>query len=586
MSRNPKKKSPIQNKGVYRIISEFLNTLDRESKTSGKNFLFEKNIALIYNIYSSKVFLFLKIKNQLILHQIIKQKNQTIRMVYISIRKNLILIISKKNKISLFHSNNSYKKKNSKSIKIFKFYKRLSFSIKNYKNGKIISADFDLGEDFFALSFQNGVVEILNLNAEIKMSFKLKNPLINISFQSEGFLKGKIFGFNNFFFLTEINLFSKKIKCFKNIKKIFNKKKYDIWLKNDETMVCCVCHHKKILNLKKKNYFAGKYFIVTDTKTLYIQKSFFFLINIFSQKKIYCTVYNSLMALRLESIVKNAETLINLKEKTNFWLRILYFSNKFQMFKPLSEKHKIFVDCRLHFSRLNSIYDVKFIGRKNFIALTFESNSIIIKTKKNFLYKTTFIQGNSIFLSIETKGAILVAINNCGKIFIWNFKNLRIICCFFAFLNIPGVFSFVKLKKSKGILLAGGKNGKIKNWEILFKKNEKLHIRFLKTLYSEKNKINSLTISLNGRIMALATSNKDLVLCNLPKIFPFAILKKFKRCFWCLNFSPKNRLLAAGSGNGEILLFEPFTGKCLDHLEGHYFPVLCCKFSQNGFFFF
>jgi WD40 repeat protein len=581
MVKNPNHQPSFQYKTTFRLYSEFIQKIDYKNKLIEQNLNFLENGFIVGFIFSNKLFIFLKIRGNFFLHQIIKEKKDFIIDFTISHKENKILLVTKSNKIFLFIKKNSFKNNNCYENKFFEYFKSSIFISNAFKNGNIVALNFDLSENFFLIAYLKGIIEIFNSNGKVRLVFHLNYSPKIIYFHAKNLSHGKIYGKNIQDFFFEINLFLKKIKYFGKIENFFFIKKFYFIIKKNSINFFCFCFEK--INLKFEFKLGNKNFcLLNENKILWGEDKNFFLFQFFSGKVIKTSIYNDFDYCELKDKNLFYKFGFYFSNQINFLIRFFNDEKTLEILKPLSEKHKFFIKCDFNVNYLGEIFEVKFLGKKNLFAIVSKSNSITIMTRKNFFFKNKFNSKKGFFIAIQVKGSLLIGMNNFSHFFFWDISFLRLYFCFFGFRKISGIFSFLKLTYNKGLLIAAGKNGLIKYWKISFLKNLQLNIEFLSSIDQTKNEINSLSISKNGKFIAIATLNKEVLFWKFGKKFPYLILGKFSRCIWSMDFSPYDYSIIIGSGNGIIFFFDIIKGKCLNKLQGHFSPILCCKFGRDG----
>jgi WD40 repeat protein len=576
MPKNPENKCSYQYKTTFRLFSEFISYFEIKINNKQQNIDFLKNGIISGVIFSNKLFIFFKIRKYLILHQIIKKKRENISTFIFSPQKNKILIATKNNKILLFGKKYTWKKKFHNKDKFL----QLLTIVPDVKNGNITNLEFNLSENIFLIIYQTRIIELFDLKGKIQLIFNLKYLPKDIYFHSNNLTCEKIYGNNDHNFFFEIDLFKKKIKYYKKLENFYFYKKFHLFKNNNIVNFSCFCFQN--INIKNKFQLLDKNFcFLNENKILNYEKRNFYLFNIFSNIILKTLIYICLSGFKLKNSILLSKIEPNISNPINFWLKFCQGDQSLEFLKPLSEKHNIFIRSDYHLNHLQEIYEIKFFGKKNFFVVISKSNAISIITRKNFLLKTKFESKNGFFISIRIKGSFLIGMNNFSQFFFWDISLLKLYFCFFAFKNISSVFSFVKINKIKGIISAAGKNGIIKNWKIKFEKNLKLNVEFLDSKNKNKKQINFLILSPKGKFLAGASLKKEILFWRFSQKLPYLVLGKFERCIWSLDFSSLNHSIIAGSGNGIIFLFDIIKGKCLYKLQGHFSPVLCCKFSSD-----
>ncbi|ABW97911.1 tbl3 (nucleomorph) [Hemiselmis andersenii] len=579
MPKNPQIGSSSQHKSTFRVFAEFLTVSDNRNIVNCKKISKFENSLFFGSIFMNKLFIFIKIKTEIILFQILKIKEELITKFSFSEKKNKILFCTSKNNLHLF-SNTGKRAFNNPKKKLKKFFKSWSIFNTKKKNERIISIGFDFSEKFVLISYKNEKIHILNLKGEEQKTIKW-NTFFELK---KAFLKdltfGKLYGILNSNHFVYYDLFKKKFR------KIFQFKifeKFTIVKKKNQIEIFCLCHKIKIQKIFLES-FVETFFFISDIKYFIFKKEIIFLCEINNFKKKICEFYPASKIFKTETKLTNPK--IKKKNSSNFifLFMIKKEGGNFEFFKPLSEKVNIFVNFNVFSSKLNKILDVKFFGGGNFFIIASNSNSIEIKTRKNFIHKGFFHYKKTLIGEIKTKGKILIALNNKGQIIVWDIILQDPIFCFLPFQSKLGVFSFLKLDKSNGFLITGEKNGIIKKWQIQFQVPIKTNL--LLSNFSNKIRINSIAISANGKIIAISLINKKVFLWKCTQDSYFFYFGVFNRCVWALDFSPIDKTIVSGGGDGSVNVYCISTGHLLKKTEGHFYPVICCKFGFDGLLIF
>ncbi|CAF0778878.1 unnamed protein product [Brachionus calyciflorus] len=129
-------------------------------------------------------------------------------------------------------------------------------------------------------------------------------------------------------------------------------------------------------------------------------------------------------------------------------------------------------------------------------------------------------------------------------------------------------------------LVSGSIDTTIKFWRI--KKNENFKMDAEVTLKAHEKDINSVHVSPNDKLVASGSSDKTVKIWDSATGATLGVLRGHKRGVWCVQFSPVDQLLASSSADSTIKLWSLGDFSCVKTFEGHNTSVLKVYFLNHG----
>jgi WD40 repeat protein len=575
MPKNPSPDFSSQFKSTFRLDKEFCTFSDKRSLIITTPIDTLKNCYFLGSIFFNRVFLFIKIKNHLILFQLFKFKNEIISDLCVSEKSNNLVYFTEKNNVFLYSNKRTNQRK-----KLDRFKKILY--LKNYNRilGKIFTIKFDKSEKYLVLIFATGKIEIINFLGQLKKSMKYSNPFYPSYIIFENMSSCKIYGKEKNEIFCNLNSSKKNILNVNKDLSLIYLENFLLFQNSKILKIKCICHKKKVKNLGE-NLPTKKIIFLNDNTFLNYNKGKISLHEIGIKADRLSEFYSPFHDIFPRKSEFYFESPKKLTSNCVFSFILFLEKDNLNFIKPLNEKYSRFIEIDSFNSRFDGIFEIKFFGRKNFFILSSKNNSIQILAKKDFKIKRNLFKNFS-FLSFKVLGIILISLNQNGYIHFWNLNTNLILLSFPITKGVECVFTFLKVNNFRGRLFGGNKFGKIRAWNIFLDKKSIFKPFSFFPQNKNNSKIHCMSVSKNNRIIGISCGNKKVLLWKNNEDKYFMSLNNLKSLTWSIDFSPVNKSLVCGMGNGYILNFSIDNGNVITHFQSHGFPVICCKFTSDG----
>ncbi|WP_026732990.1 serine/threonine-protein kinase [Fischerella sp. PCC 9605] len=185
-------------------------------------------------------------------------------------------------------------------------------------------------------------------------------------------------------------------------------------------------------------------------------------------------------------------------------------------------------------------------------------------------------------VAFSPDGKTLATASDDKTIKLWNLNTFEEICTLFGHSN---AVKSVVFSPDVGILASGSWDKTIKLWDVETGKE-------ICTLTGHQLQVSAVAFSSQGKLLASASFDRTIRLWDLSPLHT-EVGRKFKNCpcysllghAWAVltvAFSPDGNILATGSDDNTIKLWQVNTGQIISTLLGHSWSVLAVAFSPNG----
>jgi WD40 repeat protein len=249
-----------------------------------------------------------------------------------------------------------------------------------------------------------------------------------------------------------------------------------------------------------------------------------------------------------------------------FYLSILVFflSQQFTLAKILQSKY--------NYSQ--EVYSIQFSPNGQFIAFGNRDRTVQLSDSngKNVI----ILKGHDdavLSVRFNTDGSLLASSDSQGVIIVWNVKTAKKIN---SFRGSPNRIHDIFFHPSEQYLAGISDDNKVYMWDPITGKP-------LETLVGEKDAVYlSLSMSSNGKLLATGTMDGKIHLWDITKNKLLACLKGHSKSVHSLAFSPDSKTFASAGGDKHVILWDSATQKNLAILHGHHDQVTTVAFHPNG----
>jgi U3 small nucleolar RNA-associated protein 13 len=136
------------------------------------------------------------------------------------------------------------------------------------------------------------------------------------------------------------------------------------------------------------------------------------------------------------------------------------------------------------------------------------------------------------------------------------------------------------------IFVSGGGDKVLKRWRLLSEfdsyPGDPIELSPTHSVRAHDKDINTIAISPNDALIATGSHDTRIRLWNSQDLSAIITLAGHRKSVWCVRFSPVDKCLASSSGDRTLKLWSLVDYTCLRTLQGHTASVLCLQFVRHG----
>ena len=150
--------------------------------------------------------------------------------------------------------------------------------------------------------------------------------------------------------------------------------------------------------------------------------------------------------------------------------------------------------------------------------------------------------------------------------------------------NAIYAITYSNQNNQQNLLASGHEDQTIKLWNVNINASQTLEtdLQPFQILRGHSDRILSVAFSPNGQILASGSSDRTIKLWNPRTGKSLKTLQGHRSWVWEIAISPDSKLLASGSYDHTVKIWDIESGECLQTLQGHPSSVLSVRFSQDG----
>lgn len=149
--------------------------------------------------------------------------------------------------------------------------------------------------------------------------------------------------------------------------------------------------------------------------------------------------------------------------------------------------------------------------------------------------------------------------------------------------------SQTRSNSGSSFFISGGADKVLKLWHVSHKRlrdalEEKtcFQLAAICSVRAHNKDINTVDISPNDAVVASGSQDSTIRLWNSSDLTPIGALTGHKRGVWCVKFSPIDKCLASAAGDRTVKVWSLIDYSCLRTMQGHTSSVLSLQFVDSG----